>query len=399
MLTVERARDALIADVHAAGDTEQIALGEGKGRFLAQDVHAQIDHPVFDNSAMDGYALNIADLVAHEQSLPIAGMSRCGDAPTVLTDGSVMRIFTGAPLPTGADAVVIQEEVKQAGAHAVVRAPIESGANVRRQGEDFRVGDVLYSCGRRLSSFDIALLGTAGVAELNVYRRARALVLATGDELVEPGTALRPGQIYESNRLAIALQLQDLGVVVDDGGIVRDDVAALRKVLASASDYDFVITSGGASVGDHDLVKQAFSEIGEINFWKVKVKPGKPLAFGRIDQNAHFFALPGNPVSSLITFKLFVEPAVCAWNHAAAIYLELKATAIDGFRRSPGRTEFLRAHVHARQGLLYAHALSGQGSHMVGALRETNALIRVEAEDSGFDRGDQVTVMPLDLRF
>ncbi len=398
MLTVEEARDAIIAGVRPAGGTEWVALAKANGRFLAQDVHAQIDHPAFDNSAMDGYALNIADLVAHEQSLPIAGTSRCGDAPTALSAGSVMRIFTGAPLPTGADAVAIQEEVKQTGAHAVVRAPIESGANLRRRGEDFRVGEALYSCGRRLSSFDIALLGTAGVAELKVYRRARALVVATGDELVEPGAALRPGQIYESNRLAAALQLQDLGVVVTDGGIVRDDAVALRAVLSSASDYDFVITSGGASVGDHDLVKQVFSEIGEINFWKVKVKPGKPLAFGLIDPRTHFFALPGNPVSSLVTFKLFVEPAVYAWNHAAPVYLELKATAVDGFRRSPGRTEFLRAHVDTRQGVLYARALSGQGSHMVGTLRETNALIRLESEDSGFDRGDQVTVIPLELR-
>ena len=347
MLTVEGARDAIIAGIHPAGDTESVALAKASGRFLAQDVHAQVDHPAFDNSAMDGYALSIADFVGHEQSLPIAGMSRCGDVPTVLTAGSVMRIFTGAPLPTGADAVVIQEEVKQTGAHAVVRGPIESGANVRRQGEDFRVGDVLYSCGRRLSSIDIALLGTAGVAEIRVYRRARALVLATGDELVEPGTALRPGQIYESNRLAVVLQLQDLGVVVDDGGIVRDDVAALYEAFARASDYDFVITSGGASVGDHDLVKRVFSEIGEINFWKVKVKPGKPLAFGRIGPRTHFFALPGNPVSSLVTFKLFVEPAVYVWNHAVPVYLEVKATAIDGFRRSPGRTEFLRACAHS----------------------------------------------------
>ena len=276
-------------------------------------------------------------------------------------------------------------------------APVQSGANVRRQGEDFRAGDVLYSNGRRLSALDIALLGTAGVAQVKVYRRAHALVLATGDELAEPGTALKPGQIYETNRLVTALQLQDLGVVVHDGGIVRDDLTALRRVLARANDYDFVITSGGASVGDHDFVKQVFSEMGEINFWKVKVKPGKPLAFGRIAERAHFFALPGNPVSSLVTFKLFVEPAVYAWNHASPVHLVLKATAVDGFHRSAGRTEFLRAHLHARQSMLYARALSGQGSHMVGALRETNALIRLEAEDSGFERGDQVAVIPLGL--
>jgi len=214
---------------------------------------------------------------------------------------------------------------------------------VRRGGDDFRAGEPLYAPGRRLSAYDLALLSAAGVAEVSVYARPRVLVVATGDELVAPGQPLRPGQIYESNRLATLLLLEGLGAEAVDGGTVRDDPAALHALLKNSADYDFIITSGGASVGDHDLVKQVFAEIGEISFWKAKIKPGKPVAFGRIGARAHFFALPGNPVSSLVTFKLFVEPALYAWHRSPPPVLELPATAANRFQRKPGRMEFLRA--------------------------------------------------------
>jgi molybdopterin molybdotransferase len=397
MITVEEARAAVVAGVSPGSDTETVALGSANRRFLAEEVRALVANPVFDNSAMDGYAVRVADLEAISSRLPMAGEARCGDAPATLAEGSAMRIFTGAPVPAGADAVAIQEEVTREGKEALFRAPVQTGENIRYRGEDFRAGDLLYSPGTRVRSFDIALMGTAGIAAVKVWRPPRALVLATGDELATPASPLRPGQIYESNRLTTLLQLGDLGVSAEDGGIVPDDVKALRQVLASARDYDFVITSGGASVGDHDLVKQVFSEIGEINFWKVRVKPGKPLAFGRIGKHTHFFALPGNPVSSLVTFKLFVEPAIFAWHHASARYVELKAWAMNGFRRSPGRTEFLRGHAQVRQGRLFVRVLRAQGSHMVGAMRETNVLVRLEAKETGFDEGAEVTIVPLTI--
>jgi molybdopterin molybdotransferase len=395
MISVEQARAAVVAGVSPGRDTETVALASSNHRFLAEEVRALVDNPVFDNSAMDGYALRLTDLVTRR--LPVAGESRCGDAPATLANGSAMRIFTGAPLPAGADAVAIQEEVTREGAQALFHASLQAGENIRRRGEDFHAGELLYSPGAHLRPFDIALMGTAGIAVVKVWRPPRALVLATGNELVTPAAPLQPGQIYESNRLATLLQLQDLGVSTEDGGIVPDDIRALRQVLAGASDYDFVISSGGASVGDHDLVKQVFSEIGEINFWKVRVKPGKPLAFGRIGTRTHFFALPGNPVSSLVTFKLFVEPAIFAWHHAQPRYVELKAQAVNGFHRSPGRTEFLRAHAQVRQGKLFVRVLRTQGSHMVGAMRETNALVRLETEDGGFDEGAEVTIVPLTI--
>ncbi|MBI3779212.1 MAG: molybdopterin molybdotransferase MoeA [Gammaproteobacteria bacterium] len=395
MLTLEEARAAILAEVSPATARESVTLSQAHGRFVAQELRARVDNPAFDNSAMDGYALRAADLVVANFVLPRHGECRCGDAPGRLSPGTAMRIFTGAPMPEGADTIVIQEDVRLEGDKVVFPQTAQPGSHLRRRGEDFRRDDLLYPPGRRLSAFDLALLSTAGVADIPVCARARALVVATGDELVTPGTPLRAGQIYESNSLATQLLLRELGAEAVNGGTVRDDPAALRELLKSSTDFDFVITSGGASVGDHDLVKQVFAEIGEIKFWKVKIKPGKPIAFGRVGSRTHFFALPGNPVSSLVTFKLFVEPAVVAWHHGTSHMLQLSATASNDFRRHPGRTEFLRARLATEGGKLTATALRGQGSHMLGPIRETNGFIRVEADSAGFRQGESVVAIPL----
>jgi molybdopterin molybdotransferase len=396
MLSLEDAQDALRARIVPACDTEEAPLDQAHGRFVARALAARVDNPAFDNSAMDGYCFAIADLIANDFALPLAGESRCGDAPGTLASGTAMRIFTGAPLPAGANTVEIQENIKVEDGHIRVPHSISPGANIRKRGEDFRTGDALIDAGRRLRVYDLALAAAAGHATVPVYRRPRALVAATGDELVAPGTPLKPGRIYESNRLSTLTLLRDLGVDAHDGGTVRDDVQALRALIDSARDFDFIITSGGASVGDHDLVRQVFAEFGEIHFWKVKIKPGKPIAFGLIGNNAHFFALPGNPVSSLVTFKLFVEPAIHAWHHAAWQLPQWPAVAASDFRRHPGRTEFLRGRVEPREGVLRAEVLRGQGSHQLRALASTNALIRVEADSDGFRVGDAVRIVPLD---
>ena len=395
MLTLEQARTAILSGIHPCVDTETVSLVAAHDRFTAASVAACVDNPAFDNSAMDGYAVRTADLAANDFSLPLVGESSCGDAPGKLAPGSAMRIFTGAPLPAGADTVVIQEDVHVQGEQVRFHRSVKADQNLRRRGEDFRAGDELVAAGRRLTSYELALLSSAGVATVPVYRRARVLVVATGNELVAPGQPLAPGQIYESNRLATLLQLHEFGVDAVDGGTVRDDPGDLRELLSNAKDFDFIITSGGASVGDHDLVKQVFAEIGEINFWKARVKPGKPIAFGHIGTKTHFFALPGNPVSSLVTYILFIEPALHAWHHARYELPELRALATSGFRRRPGRTEFLRAKLEARDGALYATPLKGQGSHMLRPLAETNGFIRVEAESSGFDANEQVTAVPI----
>ncbi len=397
MLTLQQAQDAIAERLHPAVAVEPVPVRQALGRFTAAEVRARVDNPAFDNSAMDGYACRSTDLASRHHRLPLQGESRCGSAPGMLAPGTAMRIFTGAPVPEGADAVAMQEDITLENGIALFPSSMVSGTHVRRRGEDFRADELLYARGRRLSAYDLALLAAAGIEQVQVYARPRVLVIATGDELVAPGTPLKPGQIYESNRLATLVQLEQLGADAVDGGTVPDDPAALRALLKSSGEYDFVITSGGASVGDHDLVKQVFAEIGEINFWKAKIKPGKPLAFGRVGERTHFFALPGNPVSSLVTFKLFVEPALTAWSHGTYQMPELPAVAGNDFRRQPGRMEFLRAHWYTHDGQLIATVLSGQGSHMLGTLRNTNGFIKIGEDSTGFKQGDTIIVIPLGM--
>lgn len=394
MLTLDEARAAILAQIAPTTDSERVALRDAIGRVLAEDVHARVDHPAFDNSAMDGYALRAADL-ADTDTLPVAGESRCGRSPPALTPATVMRIFTGAPLPAGADAIAIQENVARVGANARISGTVKGGQHIRRRGEDFVAGTPLYRRGSALRIADLGVLATAGHAEVPVCRRPRAIVFATGDELCTLDRPLAPGQVYESNRQVTLAQLQAAGADVTDGGVIPDTLPAVTQALKAAQDFDFIITSGGASVGDHDLVNRALSEIGQVYFWKVRIKPGKPVAFGRIGRCGHFFALPGNPVSSLVTFKLFVEPAVLAWQHAASEWVEFDAVALNSFTREPGRMEFLRAHLSIEAGAWRVQALAQQGSHMIGALRATNGLIKLEADVSGFVLGERVRVLPL----
>jgi molybdopterin molybdotransferase len=398
MLTLTQAQAAIQERITPAARVEWVPLRQARGRYAAEAVHARVDNPAFDNSAMDGYACRSADLLAHAHRLPLQGESSCGSAPGVLAAGTAMRIFTGAPLPAGADACAMQEDVTVEHGTAQFPISIGPGENVRHRGEDFRSGELLYAPGRCFSAYDLALLATAGIDRVSVYVQPRVLVIATGDELVVPGMPLKPGQIYESNRLATLVQLEQLGAEALDGGMVRDDPQALRTLLKASGEYDFVITSGGASVGDHDVVKQVFAEIGEINFWKVKIKPGKPVAFGRVGERTHFFALPGNPVSSLVTFKLFVEPALVAWSHGSHHMTELPARAANDFHRQAGRLEFLRAHLYTENGQLLATALPGQGSHMLGTLRKTNGFVKISEDSAGFKQGDPVTAIPLRMQ-
>ncbi len=394
MLTLEEARAAILERLAPAEATETVDLEAALGRYLARAPAARVDNPPFDNSAMDGYALALAEL-GPDRCLPVSGEAACGAPPARLVPGTAMRIFTGAPMPGGADTIAIQEEVQREGDRACFPPDLQPGRHLRRRGEDFRAGQALYPAGHRLRPQDIALLSAAGCQPLEVYRVPRVLLLATGDELVPPGRPLAPGRIYESNLAATAGLLAELGIHPVERSTVADDAGALRRRLQAAGDYDFIITSGGASVGDHDLVRQVFAELGEIHFWRVRIKPGKPVAFGRLGPRGHFFALPGNPVSSFVTFKLFVEPALVHWHHGRYRMPLLPARAAAGFRRRPGRREFLRARLRPAAFGLEAEPLPGQGSHQLAPLARCNAFIVVPEDQAGFQAGDPVTVMPL----
>ena len=400
MLNLDQAQAEIIKQIRPATETEELVIAQALGRFLAQPVYALVDNPAFSNSAMDGYALNHGDLAKNDFCLALAGESRCGIVPTPLTPGHCMRIFTGAPIPAGADTIVIQENISKQKTNQIEKISfpenVQTGSNIRKQGEDFKLNDSLYEIGHRLQAHDLALLSTAGIAKVSVFRRPKILVIATGDELVTPGEKLKPGQIYESNRLTTILMLQEMGAEVTDGGTAADDVDSVRAILANASDYDFVITSGGVSVGDHDLVKQVFEEFGQINFWRVRIKPGKPVAFGRLGERGHFIALPGNPVSSLVTFKLFVLPALVVWFHGKSARTEIPVTVTGNFQRKPGRLEFLRARVFQDGDKIQCQALPGQGSHMIGTLRHCNGFIKLDIELTGFKTGEQVIFVPID---
>ena len=238
MLNLDQAQAEIIKQIRPATETEELVIAQALGRFLAQPVYALVDNPAFSNSAMDGYALNHGDLAKNDFCLALAGESRCGIVPTPLTPGHCMRIFTGAPIPAGADTIVIQENISKQKTNQIEKISfpenVQTGSNIRKQGEDFKLNDSLYEIGHRLQAHDLALLSTAGIAKVSVFRRPKILVIATGDELVTPGEKLKPGQIYESNRLTTILMLQEMGAEVTDGGTAADDVDSVRAILANA---------------------------------------------------------------------------------------------------------------------------------------------------------------------
>ena len=395
MLSIAEARARIEAAVQPAAETERLPTAEAGGRYLAEPVTARVANPAFDNSAMDGYALRAAAIPADGGELPVAATVAAGEAPSALPAGACVRIMTGAPLPEGADTVVMQEKVTAEGDHAHFAERPPLGDNVRRTGEDTRPGDELAGRGERVSPALISALITAGVAEVVVHRRPRALVLSTGAELRDAGEALEAGQIYDSNRPGLVAALRELGADVTDGGCVADDLEDLRSAFRKAAAYDLVVTSGGVSVGAFDQVRQVLEEQGEIGLWKVAIKPGKPFAFGRLGQ-AHLFGMPGNPVSALVTFRQFTAPAVVRL--MGGTWLPPRVTAAAGAdyrRRGTERTEFLPASLASNDGHLTATPHQQPGSGRIAGFARADCLIVVPAGKEGFDAGDSVTVEPL----
>ncbi|HET9979330.1 MAG TPA: gephyrin-like molybdotransferase Glp [Ktedonobacterales bacterium] len=387
MLSVEEARERVLARFHPL-EAEQAPLTEALGRVLADDALAREASPPFTNSAMDGYALRSADTRAASVQAPVrlrlAGEVAAGSVYAGETQpGEAIRILTGAPLPAGADAALQQELTEVADGWVTIRQPVAPGPNVRHAGEDVRPGALLAQAGVELGPAEIALLASLGVSPLMVRRRPRVAILATGDELVSPGEPLKPGQIYNSNTPYLIAAVTRAGAIPVALGAAPDRADALREKLAQARGHDLILTSGGVSVGDYDLVKQILGEQGAMEFWRVAIRPGKPLAFGFLGATP-LLGLPGNPVSAAVTFELFGRPAIRRMLGAAQVERPVVDVVLAGEAiQRADRRQFVRARLSSEQATLVAHPTGAQGSHIISSLRGATALL-VIFEGTGY---------------
>ncbi|WP_371322407.1 gephyrin-like molybdotransferase Glp [Dechloromonas sp. ZY10] len=405
MLSFEHALETLLAAAQPVSEMRSLPLTGCLGRVLARAQTSTVNAPPLDNSAMDGYAVRVADLAAAGEGtpvrLPVSQRIPAGTVGTPLQPGSAARIFTGAPIPAGADAVVMQERCEAAAdgsGDVLIKQLPRSGENIRRAGEDIAVGNEILAAGRKLRPQDIALAATAGLPELPVFRRVRVGIFFTGDELVAPGEPLPPGAIYNSNRYALRTLLEGLGCEVRDLGAVPDRLDATREALRrAADDNDLVITSGGVSVGEEDHVKPAVEAEGRLDLWKIAIKPGKPLAFGEIHRagnaadKAWFVGLPGNPVSAMVTFLMLVRPFILRLQGVVEVKPKTYRLRADyDWPRPDARRDFLRARLNEQGGVeLYPH----QGSGVVTSLVWGDGLV-ANVPGQAVQRGELVEFIP-----
>ncbi|MCR5882625.1 molybdopterin molybdotransferase MoeA [Rhizobacter sp. J219] len=366
LLTLDEALERLLGAVSPLTETEVVSTFDGQGRVLAQDLHSLVDVPSADNSAMDGYALRSVDVPAAGTVLPVSQRIPAGTVGTPLQAGTAARIFTGALLPEGADAVVMQEQCEALDSSVRINTVPLPGTAVRRRGEDLSRNAVALPRGLRLTPQALGLAATAGAATLTVARRPRVALFSTGDELAMPGEPLKPGAIYNSNRFTLRALIQALGCECTDFGIVPDQLAATRETLRRAAQgHDLIVTSGGVSVGEEDHLKPAVQAEGTLDLWQMAIKPGKPLAFGSVRRteqgNAWFVGLPGNPVSSFVTFLLAVRPLLLKLQGASALQpVGVPMRADFDWLRADKRREFLRARRNERGGVdLFTNQGSG----------------------------------------
>ncbi|PVZ44010.1 gephyrin-like molybdotransferase Glp [Pseudomonas sp. CC120222-01a] len=391
LMPVEEALERLLALAEAAPitETENVSLAEAEGRVLATELVATLDLPPWPNSAMDGYALRLADLQG--EPLPVSQRIFAGHAPEPLQPGTCARIFTGAPMPAGADCVEMQEntEVLDDGRVRFLEA-LTLDQNVRPQGQETRKGEQVMVAGTRLGPIELGLAATLGHAQLQVVRRVRVAVLSTGDELVEPGLPLGPGQIYNSNRRLLVSWLQRLGCEVRDMGILPDDLERTRECLGSLGDVDLILSTGGVSVGEADYLGAALREAGELALWKLAIKPGKPLTFGHY-RGVPVIGLPGNPASTLVTFGLLTRPYLLRRQGVADV-TPLRFDVPAGFEwtKAGTRREYLRARIDNGQVRIYKNQSSG----VLRSAAWAEGLVEVR-EGSTPKPGDSVPFIPL----
>jgi molybdopterin molybdotransferase len=358
MLTAAQALDILLSAARPIAETESVATLAANGRVLAADQTSQLNVPPMDNTQMDGYAVRAVDCASGSAVLRVAQRIPAGQVGQPLQPGTAARIFTGAMIPEGADAVVMQEQCELNGEMVTIRHAPQAGEWIRRTGEDIRAGSTILPTGTRLRAQELGLAASVGLAALPVVRKPRVAVFFTGDELAMPGEPLKPGAIYNSNRFTLRGLLKNLGCDITDFGIVPDSLDATRATLREAAiGHDLIITSGGVSVGEEDHIKPAVEAEGRLNMWQIAIKPGKPLAFGEVrrpgaEQGAFFIGLPGNPVSSFITFMLFVRPFLLRLQGVADVNPRAYLLRADfDWPKADRRNEFLRARINQQAGL------------------------------------------------
>ena len=392
--TLEEAQRLVLERVEAL-PSERVPLDHAAGRVLAEGARAVVDLPPFPSSAMDGFAVRAADTPG---SLPVGFRVAAGrPAPRALEDGEAMEISTGGVVPEGADAVIPIENVVESENTVEIGEPVAPGANVRPRGGDLRAGDEVVAAGTLLGAAQLGALAAAGVAEVVCGAVPRAAVLATGTELRRPGEPLRPGEVYEANGLILDAQLRSAGASVERLAAVADDEDAHREALARGLEHDLLVTSGGVSVGPHDLVRAIEADLGvDEVFWRVAVKPGKPVSFG-VRGRTLVFGLPGNPVSSLVAFELFVRPAVLALQGLAEPRPRFEpGRLVAAVRRNPGRDQLVRARSRAGDdGAVELEPLKGQESHMIGSAAGADALVLLPRGEGELAAGAPVRYLRL----
>ncbi|MFJ3157639.1 gephyrin-like molybdotransferase Glp [Pseudomonas protegens] len=390
-MPVEEALERLLAMAGSAPilERERLPLAATQGRVLAEALISSLDLPPWPNSAMDGYALRLEDW--RGEPLPVSQRIFAGQAPEPLQPGTCARIFTGAPVPAGADCVEMQENAQvQDDQRVLFSEPLQLGQNIRPQGQETTVGEEVLAAGTRLGPIEQGLAASLGCAELEVVRRVRVAVLSTGDELVEPGQPLGPGQIYNSNRVVLCSWLQRLGCEVLDAGILPDDLAATRQRLAELGEVDLILSTGGVSVGEADFLGIALREEGELALWKLAIKPGKPLTFGHF-RGVPVIGLPGNPASTLVTFALLARPYLLRRQGVQQVQpLSFQVPAGFAWPQPGNRREYLRGRLENGQAIIYRNQSSG----VLRSAAWAEGLVEV-LEGRTLVQGDRVNFIPL----
>lgn len=398
-LSVVQGQEKILSLIERIEGKESCAIADSAGRVLSDDVISPVNVPQYTNSAMDGFAIRGED--TELESFEVVAEVMAGHAYNKpLEQGQAVKIMTGAPTPIGADTVVMREQAVDSGDRVTFNASIKTGQNVRQAGEDLAIGAAVFSQGQRIASPEMGMMASLGFGQCDVFRRVKVAVFSTGDEVQAPGTEQKENSIYDSNRFTIMGMLEKLGCEILDFGIIEDDESLMIEALETASKQaDIVMTSGGVSVGDADYIKLALEKLGQIDFWRINMRPGRPLAFGQINDKP-FFGLPGNPVAVMVSFINFVEPAIrkmqgeIDWQP-----LKVNAIATEDLRSRQGRTEFSRGVYELDpRGQLTVRTTGKQGSGILRSMSEANCLIEISPAVDTVKAGESVTIIPLQGR-